>query len=92
MHVLSLGFMSIIGQMPYLGGHPGVQTNFQGLGRGGRGGLCIYLKGHSSENSINVTNCWFEENSAIWGGGLCISFQDAPVSNVKAKYRKFNFY
>ncbi len=45
-------------------------TNFQGLGRGG--GLCIHLKGHSSNNS----------NSAIWGGGLYISFQDAPDSNV----------
>ncbi len=55
-------------------------TNFQGLGRGG--GLCIHLKGHSSNNSINVANCWFIENSAIWGGGLYISFQDAPVSNV----------
>ncbi len=55
-------------------------TNFQGLGRGG--GLCIHLKGRSSNNSINVTNCLFEENSAIWGGGLYISFQDAPVSNV----------
>ncbi len=55
-------------------------TTFQGLGRGG--GLCIRLKGHSSENFINVTNCSFEENSAIWGGGLYISFQNAPASNV----------
>ena len=31
---------------------------------------------------VNVTNCFYIENSAIWGGGLHISFQDAPFSNV----------
>ena len=57
-------------------------TNFtkpQGLdhmafGRGG--GLSIFLKGNATGNNITITHCMFSGNSASWGGGLFIEFQD----------------
>ena len=55
-------------------------TNFQGLGRGG--GLSVFLKGLAENNILNVSHCSFQRNSAIWGGGLYIAFQDSPKNNT----------
>ena len=55
-------------------------TDFQGLGRGG--GLCVFVKGMATNNTVNVSNCVFQENSAIWGGGLYVAFQDSPNYNT----------
>ena len=55
-------------------------TKFQGHGRGG--GLCIHLRGQAENNTINVLNCTFVNNSAIWGGGLYISVRDSSLSNI----------
>ena len=56
------------------------RNNFQGLGRGG--GVCIHFRGQAKYNSINISNCIFHHNSAIWGGGINIAFQDFPASNI----------
>ena len=55
-------------------------TDFQGLGRGG--GLCVFVKGAATNNTVNVSNCVFQGNSAIWGGGLYVAFQDSPLNNT----------
>ena len=54
-------------------------SDFQGLGRGG--GLCIIFKGNTTGTKFNISHCEFHENSAIWGGGLFIQFQDFPKDN-----------
>ena len=54
-------------------------SDFQGLGRGG--GLCIIFKGNITGTKFNVSDCTFHGNSAIWGGGLFIQFQDFPKDN-----------
>ena len=56
------------------------RNNFQGLGRGG--GVCINFRGQAKYNSINISNCTFHHNSAIWGGGINIAFHDFPASNM----------
>ena len=40
----------------------------EGFGRGG--GLSIVIDKNSTSNKVNVSQCNFIENSAIWGGGL----------------------
>jgi hypothetical protein len=52
----------------------------QGLGRGG--GLCIFIRGYAENNTFELKDCLFINNSALWGGGLYISLRDAPVSNM----------
>ena len=54
-------------------------NTFQGLGRGG--GLCVHFRGHAENNTIDIHNCTFINNSAIWGGGLYISVRDSSVAN-----------
>ena len=49
------------------------------FGRGG--GLSIFLKGDSYNNNISIIHCDFEGNSAIWGGGLLMEFQDYVANN-----------
>ena len=55
-------------------------THFHGFGKGG--GLCVIVKGAATNNTVNITNCVFQENSAIWGGGLYVVFQDSPKNNT----------
>jgi hypothetical protein len=50
-----------------------------GFGKGG--GLAIIIKGNASNNTFDVTECTFEENEAIWGGGLLVEYQDHSSSN-----------
>ena len=54
-------------------------NTFQGLGRGG--GLCVHFRGHAENNTIDIHNCTFIDNSATWGGGLYISVRDSSVAN-----------
>ena len=51
----------------------------QAFGRGG--GLSIFFKGNATGNSITIANCAFMFNSALWGGGLFIEFQDNTCNN-----------
>ena len=44
------------------------------FGRGG--GLSVFFKGNSSENSVTVQECFFRHNHALWGGALFVEFQD----------------
>ena len=50
------------------------------FGRGG--GLSIFFKGNASNNSITVTDCIFDSNKALWGGGLFVEFQDSAFKNT----------
>ena len=58
---------------PHLKGHgstdlyvPGNNTHMS-LGRGG--GLSIYISGNASHNTFVISNCSFNDNYALWGGG-----------------------
>lgn len=54
---------------------------YQGHGRGG--GLSIIMRGHTSNNNANVTNCEFVNNTAsTWGGGVYLSIRDYPAGNT----------
>ena len=55
------------------------QSNHVAFGRGG--GLSIFIKGESHNNAIEVKNCYFEGNSATWGGGMLIELQDYALNN-----------
>lgn len=55
------------------------KTHFS-LGRGG--GLLVYFKGESLNNSIFIDNCNFEKNHANWGGGLCVQYADRSIQNT----------
>ena len=50
------------------------------FGRGG--GLSFYFKGTAQNNSVKISGCQFANNSAVWGGGLFVEFDDRSVSNV----------
>ncbi len=50
------------------------------FGRGG--GLSIFIKGNASKNLFHVSNCKFENNSALWGGGLFVEFHDDTFNNT----------
>ena len=49
------------------------------FGRGG--GLSIFVKGESNNNTFEILGCDFEENSATWGGGMLVEFQDHALNN-----------
>ena len=58
------------------------------IGRGG--GLSIYFKGIAKNKSININNCNFTNNSAVWGGGLLIEMDDNTITNkVKISHCTF---
>ena len=59
---------------------PSVGNKFQGMGRGG--GVSIIFKGNASNNSVQIVNCSFVSNRAVWGGGIYIDFQDNSSKNV----------
>ena len=57
---------------------PNKQTH-QAFGQGG--GLSIMTKGNASGNNFTVSECTFQHNRAIWGGGLLTSFIDVSLNN-----------
>ena len=52
----------------------------QQFGRGG--GLSVFFKGCSLENVINISNCTFDNNKAVWGGGFHSDIVDYSTGNV----------
>ena len=50
-----------------------------GFGKGG--GLAVYFKGRAISNTITLTGCYIEYNSAERGGGLYIQFADESQNN-----------
>ena len=50
------------------------------FGRGG--GLSVFVKGNASNNYIEIDNCTFKDNQAVWGGGMFVEFQDTSHDNV----------
>ena len=50
------------------------------FGRGG--GLSIYVKGDSYNNTFEIAQCNFEGNNATWGGGMLAEFQDFSANNT----------
>ena len=53
--------------------------NHIAFGRGG--GLSIFFNGRASGNRVNISNCHFENNTALWGGGLFVEFHDSAGDN-----------
>ena len=51
----------------------------QAFGRGG--GLSIFFKGNATGNQFIIEECLFTGNTALWGGGLFIEFQDNTRNN-----------
>lgn len=49
------------------------------FGRGG--GISVFFKGNSSNNTFLIHNCTFANNAALWGGGVFAEFQDRARSN-----------
>ena len=54
--------------------------NHLAFGRGG--GLSMFFKGNAKNNSVNIENCEFSNNTALWGGGLLIEMQDTSVVTI----------
>ena len=54
-------------------------ANHTAIGRGG--GLSVFFKGEAVNKSVNVTDCHFINNRAVWGGGLLIEMDDNTMSN-----------
>ena len=63
-------------------------TGNQQFGRGG--GLSIFFRGHSMQNVINIYNCVFDHNKAVWGGGFHSDIVDYSTGNMLTiKYSNF---
>ena len=54
------------------------------FGRGG--GLSIFFKGKASSNRFSIANCTFENNHAVYGGGLYVEMQDNSYNNSVKVY------
>eukprot|EP00731_Ephydatia_muelleri_P000450 Em0001g450a len=54
--------------------------NHDAFGKGG--GLALFFKGSASDNTVRLSNCTFQNNTADWGGGLYVEFHDAAMGNV----------
>ena len=52
----------------------------QQFGRGG--GLSVFFKGHSLQNVITISDCIFDHNYAVWGGGFHSDIVDYSTGNV----------
>ena len=50
------------------------------VGRGG--GLSFYLTGYTQHATVEVSNCTFENNTALFGAGLSIYLQDTASNNT----------
>ena len=55
-------------------------NDHRAFGRGG--GLSIFVKGNSSANTFDISDCLFSNNSALWGAGLFVEFHDTAFSNT----------
>lgn len=55
------------------------QSDHVAFGRGG--GLSIFAKGESYNNTFQILHCNFENNKATWGGGMLVEFQDFSTQN-----------
>ena len=55
------------------------RDDHEAFGRGG--GLSIFIKGNASKNLFTISDCLFENNTALWGGGLFVEFHDDTFSN-----------
>ena len=55
-------------------------THNQQFGRGG--GLSVFFKGHSLNNTIRITDCTFDDNKAVWGGGFHSDIVDYSTGNL----------
>ena len=60
------------------------KSNHLAFGRGG--GLSVFFKGNSSNNSIVVSNTTFKNNSALWGGGVFVEHHDWSYNNNFSVY------
>ena len=49
------------------------------FGRGG--GLSIFIRGNAGNNTIQISNCSFIGNTAVWGAGFFLEFQDRTENN-----------
>ena len=54
-------------------------ANHTAVGRGG--GLSVYFKGVARNKSVNINDCNFTSNRAVWGAGLLIEMDDNTISN-----------
>ena len=60
-----------------------------GLGKGG--GLSMFFKGDARRNDVLVKRCHFEQNSALWGGGIFAEFHDnASFNNLTISFTSLN--
>lgn len=57
----------------------GEGNSIQGLGRGG--GMKVAIKGEALNIMVIIERCHFSNNSALWGGGLNVVYQDSPQGN-----------
>ena len=60
-------------------------TDNQQFGRGG--GLSVFFKGHSLNNSISISDCLFDDNYAVWGGGF-----HSDIVDDSTHFRKLQLY
>ena len=56
------------------------KQNHIAFGRGG--GLSVFFKGSAKNINITIEQCLFENNLALWGGGLFAEFQDNAYNNT----------
>ena len=60
------------------------KTYHDAFGRGG--GLSIFFKGNAANNAFSIANCTFENNRAVYGGGLYVEMQDNSYNNSVKLY------
>ena len=59
-------------------------SSHQQFGRGGA--ISVYFKGFSTNNTINVTDCYIANNHAVWGAGFLVDVLDnTSMSRVVMK-------
>ena len=56
------------------------KQNHTAFGRGG--GLSVFFKGSANHINITIEQCLFQNNSALWGGGIFAEFQDHAFNNT----------
>ena len=56
------------------------ETYHSTAGQGG--GLSVFFKGNAQNNHITVTDCLFQGNKAVYGGGAFIETQDEAYNNT----------
>ena len=49
------------------------------FGRGG--GISVFFKGNAMNNTVTITNCTISNNTALWGAGLFVEYQDMTHNN-----------